>query len=84
MELPSSEWFGESNTSLTVHVIDSMRPYNLASLFMDGPNGERIIIWDDGGADKLQEERKAFEAIEVCNPGEKLSATNRVGSMNIK
>jgi cell division control protein 45 len=45
-----------------VHVIDSLRPQNLSSLFAAGDNGERIIVWDDGGAEEMEEERKAWEA----------------------
>lgn len=63
LDLPSSEWFGSFSTQLTVHVIDSSRPQNLASVFGGGENGERIIVWDDGGAEDLQEERKAWEAL---------------------
>jgi hypothetical protein len=50
---------------MSVHVIDSSRPQNLASLFGAGENGERIIVWDDGGADNMEEERKAWEATMV-------------------
>jgi cell division control protein 45 len=50
---------------MTVHVIDSIRPRDLRNLFGAGENAERIIVWDDGGAEELEEERKAFEAIEV-------------------
>lgn len=45
-----------------MHVIDSLRPQNLSSLFAAGDNGERIIVWDDGGAEEMEEERKAWEA----------------------
>jgi cell division control protein 45 len=62
LDLPSELWFGEFSTQLSVHVIDSSRPQNLASLFGAGENGERIIVWDDGGADNMEEERKAWEA----------------------
>lgn len=62
-DLPSVEWFGEFGLGLTVHVIDSSRPQNLASMFAAGENAERIIIWDDGEADRLEEERKAWEAL---------------------
>lgn len=65
LDLPSSEWFGDFNAMLTIHVIDSSRPQNLSSLFGGGENGERIVIWDDGGAENLQEERKAWEALMV-------------------
>lgn len=66
LDLPSPEWFGDFNPRLTVHVIDSSRPQNLASLFGAGENGDRIVIWDDGGAENMQEERKAWEVLTVC------------------
>ena len=65
LDLPSEQWFGEFSKKLSVHVIDSSRPQNLASLFGAGENGERIIVWDDGGADRLEEERQAWEAVMV-------------------
>ncbi|KAF9453265.1 cell division control protein 45 [Macrolepiota fuliginosa MF-IS2] len=64
LDLPSPNWFGEFRTSVTIHVIDSIRPRNLSSLFGTGENGDRIIVWDDGEADKLMEEKKAWEALE--------------------
>jgi cell division control protein 45 len=68
LELTSAtDWFGGLTNDLTLHVIDSMRPHNLSSLFLGGDIGERFIVWDDGEADKLQEERKAWEALQVCN-----------------
>ncbi|KAI0780772.1 CDC45-like protein [Trametes elegans] len=63
LDLPSAEWFGDFPTSLTVHVIDSSRPQNLSSVFGGGENGDRIVIWDDGGVEGLQEERKAWEVL---------------------
>ncbi|EIN07749.1 CDC45-like protein [Punctularia strigosozonata HHB-11173 SS5] len=63
LDLPSPEWFGEFDPKLTVHVIDSSRPQNLSSLFGAGENGDRIVIWDDGEAEKLGDERKAWEAL---------------------
>lgn len=63
LDLPSSEWFGDFDPKVTVHVVDSTRPQNLSSLFGGGENGERIVLWDDGGADKLGNERKAWEAL---------------------
>jgi cell division control protein 45 len=61
-----TQGFGDLATDLVIHIIDSMRPYNLSSLFLGGALGERFIVWDDGEADKLQEERTAWEALEVC------------------
>ncbi|KAL5532728.1 CDC45 [Sanghuangporus sanghuang] len=60
LDLPSEDWFGEFPEHLRVHVIDSNRPQNLSSLF--GPD-ERIVVWDDGDAEKLQEQKKAWEAL---------------------
>ncbi|KAK7693669.1 hypothetical protein QCA50_003239 [Cerrena zonata] len=63
LDLPSPEWFGDFSPRLTVHVIDSSRPQNLSSLFGGGENGDRIVIWDDGDAENMQEERKAWEVL---------------------
>jgi cell division control protein 45 len=65
LDLPSSEWFGDFPPKVHVHVIDSGRPQNLSSLFGEGEGGEQIVIWDDGGAEYLGEERKAWEALNV-------------------
>lgn len=65
LDLPSPEWFGEFDQNLTVHVIDSSRPQNLSSLFGGGEAGERIVIWDDGGAEQMQDEKKAWEVLTV-------------------
>lgn len=65
LDLPSEEWFGGFSTKMSVHVIDSARPQNLSSLFGGGEAGDRIVVWDDGSADKLDEERKAWEALTV-------------------
>ena len=65
LDLPSSEWFGDFPPKVHVHVIDSGRPQNLSSLFGEGEGGERIIIWDDGGAEHLDEERRAWAALNV-------------------
>jgi cell division control protein 45 len=65
LDLPSSEWFGDFNTKMSVHVIDSSRPQNLSSLFGARESSERIIIWDDGEAENLEEEKKAWEALAV-------------------
>ncbi|KAG6334874.1 hypothetical protein ID866_4215 [Astraeus odoratus] len=64
LDLPSPVWFGEFSTRLTIHVIDSTRPQNLGSLFGGGDMDGRIVIWDDGEADNMGEERKAWEALE--------------------
>ncbi|KAK7015101.1 cell division control protein 45 [Favolaschia claudopus] len=63
LDLPSEEWFGGFSTQMSVHVIDSARPQNLSSLFGGGEAGDRIVVWDDGSADKLEQERKAWEAL---------------------
>ncbi|KAJ6488576.1 CDC45-like protein [Mycena vitilis] len=63
LDLPSEEWFGGFSTKMSVHVIDSARPQNLSSLFGGGEAGDRIVVWDDGSAEDLGEERKAWEAL---------------------
>ncbi|KAI0273656.1 CDC45-like protein [Gloeopeniophorella convolvens] len=60
LDLPSAEWFGDFPPKVHVHVIDSGRPQNLSSLFGAGDSGERIIVWDDGGAENLEEEQRAW------------------------
>ena len=65
LDLPSAEWFGDFAADLRVHVIDSSRPQNLSSLFIGGETGDRILVWDDGGAESLEEARKAWEALAV-------------------
>src|ERR1700761_9046141 len=67
LDLPSEEWFGSFSQKLTIHVIDSNRPQNLSTLFGSG-NPEldaRIVLWDDGGAQDMTEEKKAWESILV-------------------
>ncbi|KAF9001890.1 CDC45 family [Cyathus striatus] len=64
LQLTSSDWFGDFSLQVTIHVIDSTRPQNLANLFQGGENGERIIVWDDGEVEKLEEEKKAWEALQ--------------------
>lgn len=68
LDLPSDEWFGGFSTNMAVHVIDSARPQNLSSLFGAGEAGDRIVVWDDGAAENLEEERKAWEALTVRSP----------------
>ncbi|KAF8163173.1 CDC45 family [Crassisporium funariophilum] len=63
-DLPNPEWFGEFDPKVTVHVIDSSRPQSLVNLFMGGDNGERILVWDDGGAQKMSEEKTAWETVQ--------------------
>ncbi|KAF9518396.1 hypothetical protein BS47DRAFT_1371034 [Hydnum rufescens UP504] len=63
LDLPSPDWFGDFNPQVTVHVIDSARPQNLSSLFAVGVEAQRIVVWDDGSAAKLKEERDALEAL---------------------
>jgi cell division control protein 45 len=65
LSLSQNTWFGEFSLKMTIHVIDSRRPRDLPNLFAAGENAERIIVWDDGGAEDLEEERKAWEAIEA-------------------
>jgi len=64
LDLPSPAWFGEFCLQLTVHVIDSIRPQNLSSLFGGGDIGDRIVLWDDGEIENMDAQRKAWEALE--------------------
>jgi len=64
-DLPLAMWFGNFGLGVTVHVIDAARPQSLVALFLRGPYGDRIIIWDDGTCEQLIEEGKSYEAIEV-------------------
>lgn len=53
-------------------MIDSHRPWNLENLFGGGVEGrERVWVWgdDDHGQKALEQERKAFEALEVSRSG---------------
>jgi hypothetical protein len=34
-------------------------------MFAGGENGERFVVWDDGEAENMGEERKAWEALMV-------------------
>lgn len=65
LDLPSPDWFGDFDPKVTVHIIDSSRPQNLSSLFGGGENGDRIVVWDDGGAEHMEAERKAWEVLTV-------------------
>ncbi|KAF8636486.1 hypothetical protein AX17_003301 [Amanita inopinata Kibby_2008] len=64
MDLPSSDWFGDFDSRVTVHIIDSARPLSLPSLFGTGENGSRIVVWDDGGAEKLDDVKKSWETLQ--------------------
>ena len=65
-DLPSANWFGEFEEHVTFHVIDSIRPLSLDSLFMGGAIGDRIVVWDDGGAENLVVELKmSWEIVTV-------------------
>ncbi|KAH7340891.1 CDC45-like protein [Rhizoctonia solani] len=61
LDLLSEEWFGEFPQDVTIHVIDSMRPQNLSNLFAPGREGERIRVWDNGEALKLEKQKEAYE-----------------------
>jgi cell division control protein 45 len=65
LDLTHEEWFGSFDQNLSVHVIDSLRPLNLECLFLDGEQGEKIVVWDDGSAEKLKEEAKSWEYLAV-------------------
>ncbi|KAB5596531.1 PAB-dependent poly(A)-specific ribonuclease subunit PAN2 [Ceratobasidium theobromae] len=61
LDLLSDEWFGEFPQDVTIHIIDSTRPQNLSNLFAPGREGERVRVWDDGGALKLDNYKEAYE-----------------------
>lgn len=64
-DLPRANWFGEFEEHVTFHVIDSIRPLSLDSLFM----GDRIFVWDDGNAQNLVDDLKiSWEIVTVCFP----------------
>ena len=64
LELSKPDHFGDFSPNLRIHVIDSMRPQELSNLFAGG-EGERITVWDDGGAEELEEVRTAWETMQV-------------------
>lgn len=64
-DLSAPDWFGELDLKVAIHVIDSTRPRGLDNLFLGGDNGARILVWDDGDAEKLVEEKKSWEIIQV-------------------
>jgi len=66
-DLPTEDWFGDFDPKVTIHVIDSSRPQSLANLFMANESGERVLVWDDGDADKMSEEKKSWEVLQVSN-----------------
>lgn len=65
VDLSDDEWLGDFDYKVNIHVIDSNRPLDLNNLFLGGESGSRILIWDDGDADKLIEEKKSWEITTV-------------------
>lgn len=65
LDLADVDWFGEFDFRVSIHIIDSSRPMALPNLFLGGENGSRMLVWDDGHAEKLVEEKKSWEIIEV-------------------
>lgn len=71
LDIGGDEWFEEFPSRVTIHIIDSSRPVDLHNLFggagarEEGATGPRVVVWDDGHADKLTKERLAFDAEEV-------------------
>ncbi|QRW14540.1 PAB-dependent poly(A)-specific ribonuclease subunit PAN2 [Ceratobasidium sp. AG-Ba] len=63
IELISDEWFGAFPPDVTIHVIDSRRPQNLSNLFGPGREGERVRVWDDGGALAMDKYKEAYESL---------------------
>lgn len=80
LPLATEGLFGEL-PGLTVHVLDSTRPVELMNMFggvgtragddEEGEDGERaeadtrVLVWDDGSAEKIEDLRSAWETIQV-------------------
>ncbi|KIO29676.1 hypothetical protein M407DRAFT_21261 [Tulasnella calospora MUT 4182] len=70
LDIGGDEWFEEFPSRVTIHIIDSSRPVDLHNLFggagatEESTAGPRVVVWDDGHADKLTKERLAFDAEE--------------------
>ncbi|KAG8954563.1 hypothetical protein FRC03_011424 [Tulasnella sp. 419] len=71
LEITNETWFGEFPSRIAIHIIDSARPFDLKNLFgqesteTDPEQGPpRVVVWDDGHADKLVKEREAHERME--------------------
>lgn len=56
---------------MTIHLIDSSRPWNLANAFggFGGAEGDeaKVLVWDDAyyDAKEMEDLRKSWEALEV-------------------
>ncbi|KEP53440.1 PAB-dependent poly(A)-specific ribonuclease subunit PAN2 [Rhizoctonia solani 123E] len=61
LDLLSEEWFGDFPEDVAIHVIDSTRPQNLSNLYTPGREGERVRVWDNGEALKLEKQKEAYE-----------------------
>ncbi|KAG6874268.1 hypothetical protein C0995_001493 [Termitomyces sp. Mi166 len=57
LDLTTHDWFGNAGSRLKIHVIDSIRPINLANYY-EAPD---VFVWDDGSVEKAHESRKSFE-----------------------
>jgi cell division control protein 45 len=66
LDLTTDQWFGDFDPKLTIHVLDSLRPQNLGSLFDESDEGKRVVVWDDGTAENMKNVQTAFETITVC------------------
>ncbi|KAG8965065.1 hypothetical protein FRC05_003380 [Tulasnella sp. 425] len=68
LDIGGDEWFQDFPSRVTIHIIDSSRPVDLHNLFgragSTEEGGPRVVVWDDGHADKLTKERLAFDAEE--------------------
>lgn len=60
LDLASSDWFGDFPAHVAIHVIDSTRPQSLRNLFGQDSEANRIVVWDDGTADRLELQKVAF------------------------
>ncbi|KAG6891331.1 hypothetical protein C0992_008785 [Termitomyces sp. T32_za158] len=57
LDLASRDWLGKAGSRLKIHVIDSIRPINLANYY----EALDVFVWDDGSVEKAHEVRKSFE-----------------------
>lgn len=55
------EWFKEVESDVTIHIIDSLRPWSLANLYVSGVGDFKVVCWDDGGAEEMEKDTETFQ-----------------------
>ncbi|KAJ8496426.1 hypothetical protein ONZ45_g12452 [Pleurotus djamor] len=68
LNLTQPHFFGTFAPTVTIHVIDSMRPLNLTNVFSADSIGERVLVWTDGEYKKLEEERQSWQVVTSLEP----------------